>query len=120
VQSDPIPSAGADPEAPGPDAADEAPVDPDPDPETDPDADPAADPDDPDTDPEADPDAEAPAEADVPELDELHPATNIAATTSVAPVRDDRRSCALSVIVLSSLRGRGVPTPPALAARFSP
>ena len=114
MQSDPIPSAGADAEAPDP--ADEAPVDP----ETDPDADPAAEPDDPDTDPEADPDAEAPAEADVPELDELHPATNIAATTSVAPVRDDRRSCALSVIVLSSLRGCGVPTPPALAARFSP
>ena len=108
MQSDPIPSAGAD----------EAPVDPDPDP--DPDADPAAEPDDADTDPETDPDAEAPAEADVPELDELHPATNIAATTSVAPVRDDRRSCALSVIVLSSLRGCGVPTPPALAARFSP
>jgi hypothetical protein len=102
VQSDPIPSAGADAEAPGADAADEAPVDPE--------ADPAADPDDPDTDPEADPGAEAPA--DVPELDELHPATNIAATTSVAPVRDDRRSCALSVICCPLCAGAESPLRP--------
>jgi hypothetical protein len=107
VQSDPIPSAaGADPEAP---VAEEAPAAPD--------ADPAADPDDPDT--EADPDAEAPTEADELELDELHPATKTAATASVTPVRDAWRSCALSVIVVVLSWG-GVPTPPALAARFSP
>ena len=61
-------------------------------------------------DPDADPDAEAPAAADELELDELHPAVKTATTTSVAPVRDVRRRCALSVIFVCPLcAGCGVP-----------